>query len=484
VKRIVVGLLIALGTIALLGAAMMPLRGHLSVATPALVLVVPVVAGAAVGGLWAGALAAATGFVVYDLLFIPPYGTLAVGAVQNWAALGVYAVVVLMVAGLVATLQRIRGEAARHDADARQLYVLSDLLIGDKHVTELLQLIVSTVHQAFGPRWVVVLLPAGETLSVVATAADPLSEGELASLAPAGGRPESLQSDSHDERVVKVVLTARGRPVGMMAMAGTPLEHHDGELLRTYANQAALALERSQLREQALRAELLEEVGRWRDALVGAVSHDLRTPLASVKTAVTALQCPEGVLSPADRAELLALIEAQSDTLDRLVANLLDMSRIQSGTLELRRTVGPVADVVEGARRVLTAERIVTELPPDLPPVDVDQLLMEQALANLVENALRHSPDGGAVEVSATADGQVVELAVRDHGPGVPAPERERVFEMFNQVSGGGRAGLGLAIAKAFVEAHDQAIRVEDAPGGGARFVFTMPTATVPPDAG
>lgn len=503
-RRLFGGALVALGGIAVLSGAMLPLRDHLSVATEALVLVVPVVAGVAVGGLWAGALAVVFGFVAYDFIFIPPYYTLSVGTAQNWVALAVYVVVMLVVAALVARLQRARAEARRHEDDTRHLYVLSELLIGDKDLTELLQLIVSTIHQAFGTRWAAVLLPVvsgdaggGASLAVAATAGESLSADELRRLSPAPGRTASLRGGGRAgggrsergegrEDVIQVVLTARGHPVGLVAIAGAPLDAHDAELLHAYANQAALALERSQLREQALRTKLLEEVGQWRDALMGAVSHDLRTPLASVKTAVTTLRRPTPVLSEDDRGELLELIETQSDALDRLVANLLDMSRIEAGALRLRREISSVSDIVEGALRVLgrTMVNVDFALEADLPPVDVDQVLMEQVLANLVDNAIRHSPDARPVEVSATTAGGLVDLAVRDHGPGVPGPERERVFQMYNRVSGGGRAGLGLAIAKAFVEAHGQTIRVEDPPGGGARFVFTMAAAAVPNNGG
>jgi two-component system, OmpR family, sensor histidine kinase KdpD len=493
VRRWVIGAIVA---IAALSGAMLPLRGNLSLATPALVLVVPVVAGVAVGGLVSGVVAVGAGFIAYDLLFIPPYGTLSVGAAQNWVALGVYAVVMLIVARVFAFLQRTRGEA-RRDADAtRRLYALSDVLIGDQAVTGVLQVIADTIRQAFGARWVAVLIPSdrdGRELVVAATAGQP-SESELAGMAPAGGRPERLGAGSRNGRAaeppggqVRVALTARGRPVGLVAMAGASFDRHEADLLQTYANQAALALERSQLREQALRTELLEQVDTLRASLMGAVSHDLRTPLASVKTAVTALRraTVDGSLSPEDRSELLALIEQQSDALDRLVANLLDMTRIQSGALELRRAITPVTDVVEGGLRAsaVLPDHVEVDLPPDLPPVDVDQVLMEQVLANLLDNASRHSPDGTPVRIEAAGRDGVVELSVSDRGPGIPAADRERVFTMFSRIGAEGRAGLGLAIARAFVEAHGQTIHVEDAPGGGARFVVTLPAAPIPVEA-
>jgi two-component system sensor histidine kinase KdpD len=158
------------------------------------------------------------------------------------------------------------------------------------------------------------------------------------------------------------------------------------------------------------------------------------------------------------------------------------MTRIQSGALELRRAITPVGDVVDGGLRAsaVPADAVTVDLPPDLPPVDVDQLLMEQVLANLLDNAARHSPEGATVAVAAERRGEVVELSVTDSGPGVAPDDRERVFRMWSRAGGEGRAGLGLAIARAFVEAHGQTIDVVRAPGGGARFVVTLPAAAVP----
>lgn len=492
-RRWVAGGLVACGGIGALSAAMVPLRSHLSIATPALVLVVPVVAGVAVGGLVSGLVAVVAGFCAYDVLFIPPYGTLSVGSAQNWTALGVYVVVMLIVARVVAFLGQARAEARRDEDATRRLYLLSDLLVSAQPVSELLEAIATTIHQVFGARWAAVLIPdsAGGSgdLAVAATAGEPLSDEELRALPPASGRVQSLRrgrGGGGAEGVMTLALTALGRPVGLVAMTGVDLDRHQSDLLATYANQAALALERSQLREQAMRTELLEQVDALRAGLIGAVSHDLRTPLASVKAAVTALRQsgPGSSLGEEDHEELLALIEEQSDALDRLVANLLDMTRIQSGALELRAVITPVADVVDGGLRAsaVPAGAVEIDLPADLPPVEVDQLLMEQVLANLFDNARRHSPDDLPVEVTAARRGEVVEVSVTDHGPGVAPEDRERVFTMFSRVGGEGRAGLGLAIARSFVEAHGQRICVGEAPGGGARFVLTMPVAAVPPD--
>lgn len=491
------GTLVALGGISALSAAMVPVRAHITVATAALVLVVPVVAGVAVGGIVSGVVAVGAGFIAFDVLFIPPFGTLDVGAAENWTALGVYAVVMLIVARVVAYLRRARIEARRNEDATRRLYEVSDLLIGDQPVAGVLQAIATTMHDAFEATWVAVLIPSpppvgdagpaapgGSELAVAATSGA-VPGDDLARLVPLPGRPERMHwgAGARRDNVVRVALTARGRPIGLVALCAPDVGRHTAELVQTYANHAALALERSQLREQALRTELLEQVDALRASLIGAVSHDLRTPLASVKAAVSALRDVEAsrALAPGDREELLALIETQSDALDRLVANLLDMTRIQSGALELRREPALVTDVVHGAIRAAALDpgRFRVELADDLPSVEVDVVLMEQVLANLLDNAVRHSPDGASIDVTAFARGELVELSVRDHGPGVPAQDRERVFTMFSRVGAEGRAGLGLAIAKAFVEAHGQTIRVEDAPGGGARFVVTIPVAAV-----
>lgn len=486
-RRSAAGILVALAGVSALSGLMLVWRPHLLTAIPALVLVVPVVAGVVVGGIPAGVVAVAAGFLAYDVLFIPPYGTLAVSASQDWVALGVYAAVMLLVARVVSFLQLAQAQARRREEDTRRIYVLSDLLITDKPLGDLLQLTADTIERAFGARSVAVLLSDGEgVLDLSATAGDAPSPDELRRLKLHPGRTDSLRAEGPDGWL-RVVLTAAGRPIGMVALAGPPVDRHGQDLLRTYANHAALAIERRQLREQAVRTELLEEVDRWRDALMGAVSHDLRTPLASITTAVSALRRGAPGLDDADREELLELVETQSGNLGRLVTNLLDMTRIHAGSIELRREVVPVVELIDEARRNLAAAgarvSIRAHLPDDLPAVDVDQVLMVQALVNLLENAARYSPPGSPVEVGATTRDGVVEVAVRDHGPGVRPADRDRIFEMFN-TTGGGRAGLGLTIVRSFVEAHGQRISVEDADGGGARFVVGLPSADAGAGAG
>jgi two-component system sensor histidine kinase KdpD len=269
----------------------------------------------------------------------------------------------------------------------------------------------------------------------------------------------------------------------MLVLQEVHLADPDRSLLGTFANQAALAVDRARLREQALRARLLEEVDRWRSALLGAVSHDLRTPLASIKTAVSSLRQPGTSMVPADRAELLELIELQSDRLARLVTNLLDMTRIEAGALEPRPAAMAIDELVDEALAalggLLPRDRVVLQVAPDLPLLRVDHVLISQVLANVLENAGRLSPPGSPIRIGARpaprSDAMRVEISVRDEGPGIVPAERDRVFEMFSQNGGGGRAGLGLTIAKAFVEAHGGRIWIDPDVSSGARVVFTVP---------
>jgi two-component system sensor histidine kinase KdpD len=484
-RRSLVGAGAALGAVAVLALIMAPLRTHMSVATPALVLVVPVVIGVVTGGFPAGAVAVIGGFFVYDLVFIPPYGTLAVGAAENWVALGVYVVVMLLVAQVVSRLDAARTHAYRRETEIRRLFEVTDLLIGEKPVPELLALIVSTVHDAFGLHSVALLLPSGSRLEIVAAAGEPFTVQEVSRITPAPGRPASLGTSAAGvDEIQTVALSATGRPVGLLGLKGRVLSRHERELLLTFANHIALTVERAQLREQALRTELLEEIDRLQTTLMGAVSHDLRTPLATIKISASTLGNPGANLGAEERRELLTLIDDQVDRLNRLVANLLDMSRVQSGNLELHRAPIAVVDLVTEAERGLGLTgpgRIHMDLPDDLPLVDVDHLLIGQVLTNLLDNAARYAPDGTPITVSArTATDGRVEVAVTDDGPGVRPDERALVFEMFTGRRSTGGSGVGLWIAKAFVDAHGQEIWLEDAPGHGARFCFTLPVARRP----
>jgi two-component system, OmpR family, sensor histidine kinase KdpD len=473
---------VVVGFIAALVAAMVPIRDHFAAATPGLILVVPVVVGTIAGGLYTGLVAVVVGSLAYDLFFIPPYGTLVVGSGQYWVTLVVYAIVMVVVVRVVDALERVRAVAVLHETEAKRLFELSELVVEERTVAELLETIVVTVQSVFGTRGVALLLPVGDRLEVVASSGEPISENELAGLASSSGAPVDLGTTVAGRDELRAVsLSTPEHPIGLLVLREGAGIDRDRELLRTFANHMAMALERAQLRQTAMRVGTLQEVDRLRRSLVGAVSHDLRTPLATIKVAVSSMRAPDSKLSPGERTELLGLVEAQADRLDRLVTNLLDMTRIQAGVLEPRHQSVSVAAILEDAVGALGTvngpANLCVELPEDLPIVDVDRVLVGQVLANLLENAARFAPDGTPVTVRATALPNAVRVTVADKGRGVPRSDRDGLFEMFSRQDAGGRAGLGLAISKAFVEAHGEQIWFEDVPGGGACFAFDLPRA-------
>jgi two-component system sensor histidine kinase KdpD len=361
------GWVVTLAGLAVATAGLLPFRSDMTVATAALVLVVPVALGVAVGGFSAVPVGVVAGFLTFDFFFIPPYSTFYVTEWEDWISLVVYAMVGCTVGGVVAQLGRAQREAEARRAEAQLLWA-----------------------------------------------------------------------------------------------------------------------ERARLVEESNRLQLLEEVDRLRAALIGSVSHDLRTPLASIKASISDLADPGLLLSDDDRATLLRTTEEETDRLTRLVTNLLDMSRIQAGALVPHTSATPLDELIGAvAGRLgptLGEGRLAVEIADGLPLADVDYLLVEQVLSNLLENAARYTPPGTAVTVRAAAvgDGEV-EVAVVDHGPGVAEQERERIFDQFYRLRAEGQGpvgtGMGLAIVKGIAEAHGGRIWVEGTPGGGATFVLRLPVS-------
>jgi K+-sensing histidine kinase KdpD len=366
-----------------------------------------------------------------------------------------------------------------HGRNVRHLFELSELLLPERPLDELGQLIVRAVKDIFALDGVTLLVSTGERLEILASAGTSVAEEELASIRPGAHVPVRLSTGAPDKAVHILALATSERPIGLLAMAGMLADSPLRDFLPAVANNLALALERAQLSERALRVEVLEEVDRLRAALVGAVSHDLRTPLATIKVASTTLLDSADRLSADDTHELYGLIDVQADRLTRLVVSLLDMTRLEAGTLQVEKIPWSLRDLVSAAvatiRPLLGGREIELNLPEDLPDVEVDHHLIGQVLANLLDNADRHGPPGTTIQIGGQAAAHgVVWLSVADRGMGVARSERDSVFESFVRFDTGGRAGLGLALCKALVEAHGGRIWAEEAPGGGARFVFTL----------
>ena len=225
------------------------------------------------------------------------------------------------------------------------------------------------------------------------------------------------------------------------------------------------------------------ETERLRNSLLSSVSHDLRTPLATITGAVTTILDEGGRLDAGTRQDLLESVREEAERLNRLVLNLLEMTRLESGALQLHRELHPVEEIIGAALgrvgKRLGDRRVTTRVPPDLPLVPVDDVLIEQVLVNLLDNAIKYTPAGSPIDIIATAGDQKITVEITDHGPGLPTGTEDKVFEKFFRAQAAGErgAGLGLAICRGIVRAHGGRIWAQNIPGGGVAFLFTLPDA-------
>ena len=280
-------------------------------------------------------------------------------------------------------------------------------------------------------------------------------------------------------------LLAGERLIGTLYVpADSPLDEAAAErFLSALAALLAVAIDRERLQHEALEAEALRRSDTMKTALLRSVSHDLRSPLTAIRVGVESLTNPRLVLEPADRENLLETIRAEAERLDRVVGNLLDLSRVQSGAAQPERALRALDGIVVQALNGLDGhERVIVAIPADLPLVEVDAAQIERVLVNLLENALKFSPAGSIVTVSASSAGGDVVVRVEDEGPGVPRADRELIFEPFRRgpdASDRRGTGLGLAIARGFAEANGGGVLTQPRDGGGSCFVLTLPAATV-----
>ncbi|MEU3632144.1 sensor histidine kinase [Streptomyces fradiae] len=413
------------------------------------------VAAALLGGMWPALTSAAVGSLLLNRYFTSPVHTWTFTDPGNAFTVLVFFAVAAAVASVVGLAARRTRQAARLRAESETLSLLAgSVLRGDTSLEALLE----RVRETFAMESVALLERAGD--------AGPWTCASGAGTARPVARPEDADVDM---------------PVGdrlTLALTGRVLPAEDRRVLGAFAAQAAVVLERRRLVGEAAEARRLAEGNRIRTVLLAAVSHDLRTPLAGIKAAVTSLRAGDVEWSREDRAELLAGIEEGTDRLGHLVGNLLDMSRLQTGTVRpvLRET--GLDEVVPTALGGVPEGGVVSDIPETLPMVTVDRGLLERAVANIVGNAVRHTPSGTPVLVSAGAVGDRVELRVADRGPGLPDEAKDAVFDPFRRYGGappGAGAGLGLAVARGFVEAMGGTVTAEDTPGGGLTVVIALP---------
>ncbi len=452
-RRLVAGWVLAIAGPALLSAVLVPTRDLPTLALEAMSFLALTVVCALVGGLWPALTAAVLGSLLLNWFFTPPQNTLSVADSINVVALAMFLLVAVAVASVVdkAARRSVQASIARQEADTLTM-LNRTLLQSDQDVRALLGL----VH---------------ETFAVDAASLLRRTEGTWTLVGAVGDDPP-VQPDEAD-------TSADVSPTLVLALRGAPLPPHERRVLAAFATHLAVVLEREELAERAESAQRLEEGNRVRTALLAAVSHDLRTPLAGVKAAVSSLRSPDVHWSPEDEAELLATIEESADRLHTIVANLLDLSRLQSDAVRpITHEIGLDDVVSRTVAEMPQARSVELRFPADLPPVLADAGLLDRVVANLVDNAVRHSPPDIPVVVSTSHVGDRVQLHVVDHGRGVPDSEKGQIFGAFQRL-GDAQAreglGLGLAVAKGLTEALGGLLIAEDTPGGGLTMVVDLP---------
>jgi two-component system sensor histidine kinase KdpD len=456
-RRRIAGLALAAVGLPTLTSLLLHLRDRANLSSVLLAYLALVVAVATVGGSWAAVLAALAASALGNYYFTQPFNTWRISDADNVVALVVFLAVAVVVSTLVAVAERRRHQAERGRSEAEALARLAGSLLREPDpVPSLLHHLQST----FSQRAVAVLTRKDGQWHVDAAVGPPPLDPERAT--------ESIPLGAGDE--------------ALLALDGPRLAAADRRVLSACAALLSVAVHRRQLSQQVDRIAEQEAGNELRRAILDAVSHDLRTPLASIKAAVTGLRETDTDTSSQVTTESLALIEEETDRLNRLVGNLLDMSRIQAGAVTLARSAIGFDEVVPRALASLPRHGglLTLDVPESLPRVHADPALLERAVANVIANALAWSPATTPVRVHASAVGRRVELRVTDHGPGVPAEQRHAVLEPFRRLgdrSHGAGVGLGLAVAKGFVDAMDGRLLLEDTPGGGLTVAISLEAA-------
>ncbi|HUS14278.1 MAG TPA: ATP-binding protein [Chloroflexia bacterium] len=485
--------------LALVTAGFWPVREWVGLLNIGLVYLVTVVGAATLAGRGAGLWASVLGFLLFNFFLVPPYLTFVVADLANVPALFVF----LGVAALASTLiGRARAEAAqarRRARDLQGLYALGQAALAASRREAILPALVAQVVTLFAADsgWILLPRPGTALLHVAAVApagarALTEAEGQLAQQVYARGvltgPPGALGSPERDMSAGFAPLRAEGRVLGVLGVstATLPGPHLPIEpaVLAPLADQVALALSRIELREAADRAAMLEQTDALKSALVHAVSHDLRTPLAAIKATVTSLLDPAMHWDAATERLFLEGVDEECDRLTRLVSNLLDMSRIEGGALHVQRDWYAISEVVDTVRQRLAGRLaghpLDLDLPADLPLVPIDFIKIDQVVSNLLENAIKYTPPGTPIHIGARASGGWLRVTVADDGPGLAAEHLDRLFDKFYRVAGAGApagSGLGLAIAQGMVRAHGGTMSVQSTPGQGLCVAFTLPLA-------
>ncbi|MET3988310.1 sensor histidine kinase KdpD [Streptomyces sp. PvR034] len=455
-SRIIWGWLAGIAGPALLTVLLSQVVPELGLANDMLLFLTFTVAAALLGGLLPALASAAFGSLLLNYYFTPPLHKFTISDPLNIVAIAIFVGVAVSVASVVDLAARRTHQAARLRAESEILsFLAGSVLRGEDSLDALLE----RLRETFAMQSVVLLERTTEV--------DPWTTAASVGTSPVG-RPEDADVDL---------------PIGdnmALALTGRVLPAEDRRVLGAFAAQAAVVLDRQRLVDEAEKSRELAEANRIRTALLAAVSHDLRTPLAGIKASVSSLRSDDVDWSEEDQAELLEGIEDGADRLAALIGNLLDMSRLNTGTVVPLIRETDLDEVVPMALGGVPEDSVELDIPETLPMIAVDRGLLERAVANIVENAVKYSPDGQPVNVTASALHERVELRVVDRGPGVPDGAKDRIFEPFQRhgdAPRGAGVGLGLAVARGFTEAIGGTLTAEDTPGGGLTMVITLPIA-------
>ena len=458
--------LFAIAMVVAFSAGLYALRAGLTDPLIALLYLLPVVISTTYGGLGPGALSALGAFLAFNYFFIQPFYSFRVHHTQDLLALMIFLVVAIVTSELVGRAQSSMAAATAREREAIWLYELSTALAGSNDDQAILRVLARQCQRTFSATHVQISLERSNDQEALVFIL-----------------PETLTPPGQKPLRVVPIETARGLLGEICVWREAPvLTDAEERLLRTFASQGALALERAHLAQTATRARVLEESDRLKSALLSSVSHELRTPLATIKASVTSLRSGEANLDAAAQQDLLAVIEEETDHLNQLVGNLLNMSRLEAGVLRPQRSWNVLAEIVHSVlyrmRQDVKNHRMVVKVSEDLPLVPVDFTLMEQVFANLISNSAKYSPQGSLIRIQAHLQGkQNLQVQVSNQGPPVPAQHLERIFDKFYRITAADRVtgtGLGLSICKGIIEAHGGHIWAENLAGGFA-FNFTLP---------
>jgi two-component system sensor histidine kinase KdpD len=441
-------------------------------------------------------LASVLSVAAFDVLFVPPYLSLAVSDTQYLLTFAVMLIVALVISGLTART-RVQAEVARQrERRTAVLYAMSRDLATNRGVDTLANLAARHLRDVFDSQVAVFLADQAGRLRLHMSEQfffefDPKETG-VAEWVFEHSQRAGLGTDTLPGAgaLYLPMIGTRGA-IGVVALRpSTPGRVFDLDqlhLMETLASQMALALERARLAEDTQRARVEAETERMRNAILSSISHDLRTPLATITGAASSLLDARNSLGSPARDELARSIYDEANRLERLVKNLLDMTKLEAGAVQLHKQWHPLDEVVGSAlsrlERRLADYEVNTLLPSDLPLVHLDGVLIEQVLINLLENAVKFSPAKSAIDLTASASGTEVLVEIADRGPGLPPGEEKRIFDKFYRAGPPreGGVGLGLAICRGIIEAHGGRIWAENRPGGGARLLFTLPVEASQP---